>query len=43
MEPLPVTFSDLEGLFCCLEPLYLIYLRKYSDMFARELKIARGL
>jgi len=28
MAPLPVTFSDLEGHFCCLKPFYLTYLRK---------------
>jgi len=40
MAPLPVTFSDLEGHFCCLKPFYLIYLG-YAvcvvyDIFAHE-------
>jgi len=30
MAPLPVTFSDLEGYFCCLKPFYLTYLGEYS-------------
>jgi len=28
MAPLPVTFSDFVGNFCCLKPFYLIYLEK---------------
>jgi len=30
MTLLPVTFSDRERHFCCLQPFYLTYLAKYS-------------
>jgi len=35
MAPLLVTFTDLEGHFCCLKPFYLTYLRKYSVYYLR--------
>jgi len=41
MEPLPVTFSVLEGHFYCLKPFHLTHLGKYNR-FTHELESTRG-
>jgi len=35
MAPLPVTFIDLGGHFCCLKSFCLAYLEKYSVYYLR--------
>jgi len=36
MEPLSVTFSDLEGQVCCVKPFYLTYLGKHCVYYLRD-------